>query len=119
MHGNLLDEDSYPRNDIDIYQVRLARQRIICLQNDYRDLMTEIESLLHRLHAEERAVAAGITVTPSTGIPISQPSTSFYPNGSNPPVGPPTAGTKMLEPFLAINYVANGSPADIAVGSMT
>uniref|UniRef100_A0A1B0G534 26S proteasome non-ATPase regulatory subunit 9 n=1 Tax=Glossina morsitans morsitans TaxID=37546 RepID=A0A1B0G534_GLOMM len=52
MHGPLVDVEGYPRNDIDVHQVRQARQQIICLQNDHKALMTEIEKLMHQLHAE-------------------------------------------------------------------
>lgn len=30
MHDPLVDSDGYPRNDIDVYKVRLARHQIIC-----------------------------------------------------------------------------------------
>lgn len=30
MHGPLVDAEDYPRNDIDVYAVRQARQKIIC-----------------------------------------------------------------------------------------
>lgn len=119
MHGNLLDEDSYPRSDIDIYQVRLARQRIICLQNDHRELMAQIENLLHRLHAEQRATAAGLALDSHNATTNGDrgSSTIDWSNGSTAPFLPPSAGTTTMAPFLIINYVANGSPADVAVRS--
>ena len=30
MQGSLVDKELYPRNDIDVYAVRKARQKIIC-----------------------------------------------------------------------------------------
>ena len=30
MHGPLVDQDQFPRNDIDVYSVRHARHKIIC-----------------------------------------------------------------------------------------
>lgn len=30
MHEKLIDEKNYPRSDIDVYAVRVARNRIIC-----------------------------------------------------------------------------------------
>ena len=30
MHEKLIDEDNYPRSDVDVYAVRVARNRIIC-----------------------------------------------------------------------------------------
>lgn len=30
MHEKLIDEENYPRSDVDVYAVRVARNRIIC-----------------------------------------------------------------------------------------
>lgn len=57
MHGPLVDSEGFPRNDIDIYKVRQARQQIICLQNNHKALMKEIEQLIHQVHAEAREEA--------------------------------------------------------------
>lgn len=43
MRESLIDADGYPRNDIDVYQVRHARHQINTLQNDLKSLMKEIE----------------------------------------------------------------------------
>lgn len=50
MLGPLLDEDQFPRSDIDIFTVRHARNRILCLNNDHKKLMQEIEECLCKLH---------------------------------------------------------------------
>ena len=34
MHGKLIDEEKYPRSDIDVYAVRVARNRIICKKDN-------------------------------------------------------------------------------------
>lgn len=52
MSGPLVDAEGFPRNDIDVYQVRLARQTIICLQNDHKELMNQIQTLLNQYHSE-------------------------------------------------------------------
>ncbi|KAJ7323374.1 26S proteasome non-ATPase regulatory subunit 9 [Desmophyllum pertusum] len=54
MQGTLIDEQNYPRSDIDVYAVRVARNRIICLQNDHKVLMKEIEEGIHEIHARAR-----------------------------------------------------------------
>ncbi|XP_029475500.1 26S proteasome non-ATPase regulatory subunit 9 [Rhinatrema bivittatum] len=54
MDGPLIDSEGYPRSDIDLYQVRTARHSIICLQNDHKAIMKEIEESLHQLHAREK-----------------------------------------------------------------
>ncbi|XP_071450639.1 26S proteasome non-ATPase regulatory subunit 9 [Hetaerina americana] len=50
----LVDSQGYPRSDVDVYRVRHARHKIICLQNDHKALMTKIEQGLHHLHAQQR-----------------------------------------------------------------
>ncbi|XP_029651253.2 LOW QUALITY PROTEIN: 26S proteasome non-ATPase regulatory subunit 9-like [Octopus sinensis] len=50
----LVDKEGYPRADIDLYSVRSSRQKIICLQNDHKAVMKEIEEELHRIHAKAR-----------------------------------------------------------------
>ncbi|CAE1163060.1 PSMD9 [Acanthosepion pharaonis] len=54
MSGPLLDNEGYPRSDIDVYSVRHARHRIKCLQTDHTQVMKEIEEKLLRIHAEVR-----------------------------------------------------------------
>nr|CAD7576342.1 unnamed protein product [Timema californicum] len=43
MQESLVDSEGYPRQDIDVYQVRHARHKIICLLNDHKAIMKEIE----------------------------------------------------------------------------
>lgn len=52
MNGPLVDDQQFPRADIDVRVVREARHRIICLQNDHKDVMKQIEAKLHELHAQ-------------------------------------------------------------------
>nr|XP_056715622.1 26S proteasome non-ATPase regulatory subunit 9 [Euleptes europaea] len=54
MNEPLVDVEGYPRADIDVYQVRTARHNIICLQNDHKALMREVEQALHQLHGREK-----------------------------------------------------------------
>ncbi|XP_063820546.1 26S proteasome non-ATPase regulatory subunit 9 [Pseudophryne corroboree] len=54
LEGPLVDIEGYPRADVDIYQVRTARHNIICLQNDHKTIMKEIEEALHNLHARDQ-----------------------------------------------------------------
>lgn len=44
MTDPLVDAEGFPLNSVDIYQVRHARHRIICLQNDHKAIMKEIEN---------------------------------------------------------------------------
>lgn len=54
MHESLIDECGFPRNDIDVMQVREARNKIICMQNDLKAVMQQIGSGLEEVHADAR-----------------------------------------------------------------
>ncbi|KAJ2615671.1 putative 26S proteasome regulatory subunit [Coemansia sp. RSA 1365] len=53
----LVDEEGYPRGDIEIVAIRQIRQSLICKQNDLRELMSEIEKKLVSLHSTTSASA--------------------------------------------------------------
>ncbi|XP_076165601.1 26S proteasome non-ATPase regulatory subunit 9 [Ptiloglossa arizonensis] len=92
MNDSLVDPAGYPRQDIDVYQVRHARHKIICLRNDHRALMNKIEEGLHKVHA-----LAGNSAGNSIAVATND-----------------IADDEQLEPFLRVNLVSPGSPAKIA-----
>ncbi|XP_050544495.1 26S proteasome non-ATPase regulatory subunit 9 [Daktulosphaira vitifoliae] len=47
MDDPLVDEQDFPRNDIDVYQIRLTRNQIICIRNDLKAIMDRIEKSLN------------------------------------------------------------------------
>lgn len=59
VEGPLVDEEGFPRDDVNVYQIRTARHSISCLQNDHKAIMVEIEEALHKLHAREKAKREG------------------------------------------------------------
>lgn len=63
MNESLLDAEGFPRADIDVYAVRQARHQIICLQNDLKAIMKDIEKGLINVHAEARTNANTTTTT--------------------------------------------------------
>jgi len=96
MHGSLVDDEQYPRNDIDIYTVRRARNSVACLQNDHKEIMKQIESKLHEVHAQARVMndhqtAGGDAQGRGNGV-----------------------STAPRVPFAKVNLVDQGSPADSA-----
>lgn len=54
MNEPLVDANGFPRNDIDVHQIRMARNKIICLTNDARNLMKQIEEKLFKFHELEK-----------------------------------------------------------------
>ncbi|CAF1206268.1 unnamed protein product [Adineta ricciae] len=94
MAGELVDKEGYPRNDIDLVRVRQIRQRVICLQNDHKALMKQIEAGLIQVHensANNSSNTTDVTVTTSSQTARSN-----------------------KEPFLRVDIVSNESPAQAA-----
>ena len=54
MDKPLVDNEGFPRGDIDVYQVREARHKVACLRNDANDILNQIEKALHSIHANAR-----------------------------------------------------------------
>ncbi|KAI8118374.1 hypothetical protein FF38_05238 [Lucilia cuprina] len=105
MTGPLVDAEGFPRNDIDVYQVRQARQQIICLQNDHKALMKEIEQLMHELHAEAKQA--------QTSQQLSHKAAGMNLNDSSSDDSE-MAEALPLKPILKVKNVAPGSPAEEA-----
>lgn len=110
MQTALVDSDGFPRNDIDVLQVRHARHQIICLQNDLKSLMRDIESGLHAVHAQPAASANGEASTKMATMDlraeeaaaVSQPQLSSH-----------------SRPFVRVTLVQSSSPAQRAVSVMS
>lgn len=85
------------RNDIDVHQVRIARNKIICLRNDLKDVMAKIESGLHNLHQQSRD-----GLGPEVNMPevLAQATGKVY-------LGPSAT-------FVRVDLVTEGSPAERA-----
>ncbi|KAF3939878.1 hypothetical protein ABW19_dt0208636 [Dactylella cylindrospora] len=97
MQTPLTTFDGYPRDDIDVAQIRTTRARIIPLVNDMKALMSEIEKALHDHHAEQAA-----TATPLASTSIA------------PPVTTPASNTIIEAVFATVNTVFPSSPAEQA-----
>lgn len=96
MNETLVDEEGFPRNDVDVHKVRQARNRIICLRNDLKNLMSQIEQGLHSLHRQSR-----------DGVGPVQEVSSLPPDSEEPLT--PDDGDAAA--FAWIDSVAPGSPA--------
>lgn len=89
MNEPLVDDEGFPRGEIDVYQVRHARHQIKCLQNDHTSLMKRIEDGLNEIHSAMKTSDAD-------------------PNGVN--MAPPSP---VFEPFAKVDKVDMASPAHI------
>lgn len=91
MNGNLVDSEGYPRADIDIYKVRLTRQRVNCLRNDYLEVMDQIHKHL------EKALPSEAAVSRNTAALLARQESS--------------SGRTALKAFIKISTVEPGSPS--------
>jgi len=48
--GRLVDDQGFPRADIDLYDVRTKRHRYVCLQTDHKNVMKNLEIELKATH---------------------------------------------------------------------
>ncbi|XP_032524086.2 26S proteasome non-ATPase regulatory subunit 9 [Danaus plexippus] len=99
MQDSLVDADGFPRNDIDVYKVRHARHQIICLQNDHKKIMKEIEKGLGEVHADFLGTGGASSSTPHQPI---------YTNGLS------RHSETHSQTFAKVGPVQEGSPADLA-----
>ncbi|GHJ90308.1 hypothetical protein NliqN6_6710 [Naganishia liquefaciens] len=96
MNSPLVDPEGFPRADIDVYTVRLARAAIVRLRNDHRAVVEEMGRVLQVVYAPENAQ------------PLVNGTSSEGNIGTNGMVN----GSSTIQPPLAkVNSVAPGSPA--------
>uniref|UniRef100_A0A2A4JFW9 26S proteasome non-ATPase regulatory subunit 9 n=1 Tax=Heliothis virescens TaxID=7102 RepID=A0A2A4JFW9_HELVI len=107
MHDPLVDSEGFPRNDIDVYKVRHARHRIICLQNDHKNLMKLIEKGLAEVHKDMLGSnGEGPSVNGAS-------SSNGHANGTSRG-DMVAAAVEDDQVFAVVGFVSDGSPADIA-----
>ncbi|XP_052900941.1 26S proteasome non-ATPase regulatory subunit 9 [Anopheles moucheti] len=101
MHEPLIDDEGYPRNEIDVCAVRKARHAIICLQNDRQTLMTTIEKEMGLIFEQKRNTAPSIVPDEHPVQPMEVDDGGKV-NVTKPP----------LEPFVLVERVEPGKLAD-------
>ncbi|KAI9314985.1 hypothetical protein BX666DRAFT_1965444 [Dichotomocladium elegans] len=108
MDQPLVDNEGFPRADVDIVQVRTARNMVIRLRNDYKALMKEVENALYAIHEASRREKAATTAAAAeaAGGGGAITTTRALPS----PTLPITA-TDPAIPFARVNAVAPDSPA--------
>ncbi|KAF3388891.1 GTP-binding nuclear protein GSP1/Ran [Penicillium rolfsii] len=103
MTTSLTTFDGFPRDDIDIAQVRTTRVRIIHLRNDHKDVMKYLEKGLHAHFAQLQNAQAGTATTNGTTVPSAIPASV---------TGTSIADASALgTPFARVNSVEPRSPA--------
>lgn len=90
-----MDSEGFPRNDIDVRSVRIARAQITCLQNDLKSIIKTIDDGLGKYFNDK--------------IDVPGPSSSKMPRLENLTITP-----EELNPFLVVTIVDRDSPGDTA-----
>ncbi|KAJ5161393.1 26S proteasome non-ATPase regulatory subunit 9 [Penicillium capsulatum] len=105
MNSTLTTFDGFPRDDIDIAQVRTTRVRIIHLRNDHKEVMSHLEKAVHE-HFARLQNAPEAVITNGSTVPSQAPAPATENNNAD-------AGT-LARPFAKVNSVELRSPADQA-----
>ncbi|XP_028172498.1 26S proteasome non-ATPase regulatory subunit 9 [Ostrinia furnacalis] len=119
MSDPLVDADGFPRADIDVYKVRHARHRIICLQNDHKSIMRRIEQGLAEVHSDYVGPngEGPSVVAPSSSAPYANGHSNGHSNGyANGHGNGHRNGDNNLDDacFAVVGEVQDGSPAYVA-----
>ncbi|XP_062537989.1 26S proteasome non-ATPase regulatory subunit 9 [Armigeres subalbatus] len=113
MTDPLVDDSGFPRNDIDVYQVRQARHKIICLQNDLKALMKRIEQGLHTVHAQTSSQRQEhLTSTKLQALELEEDGENGSASGLRHSMR--AIRSQPVKPIAKVNVVSEGSPAEDA-----
>jgi 26S proteasome non-ATPase regulatory subunit 9 len=112
LHDPLVDIEGFPRADIDVYAVRVHRNRIAEGKNDLKAVTNELHAKLAAIHAHSppaaappsSAAAAAAAVAASQGEPKEGDGSRTSPAVANPAAPLPAH-------FAVVDGVALGSPA--------
>lgn len=96
----MVDSEGFPRPDVDVRSVRIARTQIICLQNDLKQLTKSIEAGLEKYFQESKETLTSTKIPPEVR------------QGAATSSSPHT--TVNQAPFVIVNLVSPGSPAEDA-----
>jgi 26S proteasome regulatory subunit N4 len=118
--GRLIDDQGFPRADIDLYDVRTKRHRYVCLQTDHKELMARLETELKALHRVQLEInklqpppqpnQPSPSPSPSPVLPSSIETTDRFSSANADAPAPETS----RRPFAKVESVAVDCPADKA-----
>ncbi|KAH1800004.1 hypothetical protein LV155_003756 [Aspergillus fumigatus] len=105
MNTSLTTFDGFPRDDIDVAQIRTTRARIIHLRTDHKEVMKHLEKGLHEHFASLQCAQAAVAASGMNGTSVQRSNL-----GENSLSNAEMIGT----PFAKVNSVVPDSPADQA-----
>jgi 26S proteasome non-ATPase regulatory subunit 9 len=103
--------EGFPRADVDLFVVRAARNRVICLRNDLAVKEREVEEALYAVHAlgpslGQQAAAAEASSSAAAALSGSGSGSAAARSAASPAVG--------HRPFAVVDAITPGSPAAAA-----
>lgn len=116
MTESLIDEEGYPRSDVDVYQIRHIRSQISRRLNDHKLIMKELERQLHHLHSIKKNTSStktNLTPSQSTLDNISSDKSSNQSHHTTDFSHPRIPNERIA--FALVKAVAPDSPANYAV----
>ncbi|KAF9886863.1 GTP-binding nuclear protein gsp1/Ran [Aspergillus nanangensis] len=109
MTASLTTFDGFPRDDIDVAQVRTIRTNIIRLRNDHKEIMKYVEKAVHDGFANLQNAQNNTTSSTNSTNPIPTGMGGSQPNGTENMRA--DTGTMLGPPFAKVNGVTEASPA--------
>jgi len=131
---NLVEEDGFPRSDVDIHAIRIIRNKLAKLQKDHLELMKQIESLVFSAKSISKLFKSSISTSSSLTtstlsnqsdivIPYNISSVSPQPtiavqdsisaSRTNPATKSPPISPASLPPFYVVRSVTADSPSHL------
>ena len=115
LKGGLVDEEGFPRADLDIVTIRRTRHTLACMKTDYAELSRRIEERVFALLAPTQATASSGAVSEAVsdaGVSSEAVSDATVSNGEAGVVAGGVGGE--AAPFALVDQVSEGSPAEKA-----
>ncbi|KNC79838.1 hypothetical protein SARC_07786 [Sphaeroforma arctica JP610] len=111
MSESLVDNEGFPRVDLEIHQIRILRNAIARSTTDIKQIMSDLEKAIHDLHSEAKITSA-INTQDGAGRTLRATADNNTHITSQTEVT--VSDMSALEPFLSVTSVAESSPADAA-----
>lgn len=124
LKDSLCDSEGYPRNDIDLYDIRRKRNRLAIINTDYKIIMKEIENELKLIYSNKNEnnnekinenenvdlieQSSSSSSSGSSSTALSSSSSSLSINNSNNLIP-----KSILIPFAIIDEILPNSPAQL------
>ena len=109
LKGPLIDNEGFPRADVDIVECRKLRHRHACLQTDYSRLMKDLENRLFGLHSVYKEIDPVPESAPAEHEEIKTEKVSTTEQSSDLQID---SSKPVRIPFVWIHDVMPGSPAE-------